>query len=228
VDEGLSCGDEVLGTMPQATLAVRRAAFRQLLSGRAVAIEEVAAEAGLAGETAREAADLVASVGLAEIDEGTIIGMDGLTTRRTRHRLAMDGVGLWTWCAYDIVGIAAALGADAVGSTQYSGCGRGIEVVIRDGPTRGRHRGGGVAARRVLLERDGRILPERPPVLLPVAPGPVEGAGEHRVGRGAGPRVPRGARLERLAPARSVTAQAERSTPRSWSGVSEPARPSGV
>lgn len=133
MDEGLSCGDEVLGTMPQATLAVRRAAFRQLLSGRAVAIEEVAAEAGLAGETAREAADLVASVGLAEIDEGTIIGMDGLTTRRTRHRLAMGGVGLWTWCAYDIVGIAAALGADAVGSTQCGGCGRGIEVVIRTG-----------------------------------------------------------------------------------------------
>ncbi len=69
---------------------------------------------------------------MAEIDEGTVIGMDGLTTRRTRHRLAMGGVGLWTWCAYDIVGIAA-LGADAVGSAQCGGCGRGIEVVIRRG-----------------------------------------------------------------------------------------------
>ena len=47
VNERLSCWDEVLGTMPEATLAVRRAAFRQLLSGRAVAIEEVAADAGL-------------------------------------------------------------------------------------------------------------------------------------------------------------------------------------
>ena len=37
------------------------------------------------------------------------------------------------WCAYDIVGIAAALVADAVGSTQCGGCGRGIDVVIRKG-----------------------------------------------------------------------------------------------
>jgi hypothetical protein len=137
VNERLSCWDEVLGTMPDATLAVRRAAFRQLLSGRAMAIEEVAAEAGLAGDTAREAADLVASVGMAEIDEGTIIGMDGLTTRRTRHRLVLGGVGLWTWCAYDIVGIAAALGADAVGSTRCGACGREIEVVIRKGRPEG-------------------------------------------------------------------------------------------
>jgi alkylmercury lyase len=123
--------------MPEATLAVRRAAFRQLLSGRAVAIEEVAADAGLAGDTALEAADLVASVGMAEVDEGTIFGMDGLTTRRTRHRLVLGGVELWTWCAYDIVGIAAALVADAVGSTQCGGCGREIEVVIRKGRLEG-------------------------------------------------------------------------------------------
>jgi hypothetical protein len=50
MDERLSCWDDVLGTMPEATLAVRRAAFRRLLSGTAPAIEEVAAEAGLAYE----------------------------------------------------------------------------------------------------------------------------------------------------------------------------------
>jgi hypothetical protein len=133
VEERLSCWDDVLGTKPEATLPVRRAAFRQLLSGRAPSIEEVAAEAELAYETAREAADLVASVGMAEIDEGTIIGMDGLTTRRTRHRLVVAGVGLWTWCAYDIVGIAAALGTDAVASTRCGGCGRAIDLVIRKG-----------------------------------------------------------------------------------------------
>jgi alkylmercury lyase len=133
VEERLSCWDDVLGTMPEATLAVRRAAFRQLLSGRAPSIEQVAPEAGLAYATAREAAELVASVGMAEIDHGTIIGMDGLTTRRTRHRLVVAGVELWTWCAYDIVGIAAALGADAVGSTQCGECSRAIDVVIRKG-----------------------------------------------------------------------------------------------
>jgi hypothetical protein len=137
VNEPLSCWDDVLGTMPEATLAVRRAAFRRLLSGRPVAIAEVAAEAGLAVETARNAADLVASVGMAEIDEGTIVGIDGLTTRRTPHRMVLDGAGLWTWCAYDIVGIAAALEGDAVGTTRCGECGRAIDVVIRKGRPEG-------------------------------------------------------------------------------------------
>ena len=137
MNEGPSCWDEVLGSMPEATLAVRRAAFRQLLSGRPALIETVADEAGISIDAAREAADLVVSVGMAEVDDGTIVGMDGLTTRRTRHSLVLDGVELWTWCAYDIVGIGAALGADAVGSTQCGACGRQIEVVIREGRPEG-------------------------------------------------------------------------------------------
>jgi Alkylmercury lyase len=137
VGDRLSRWDDVLGTMPETTLAVRRAALRQLLSGRAPSIDEVAAEAGLAYEMAREAAELVASVGMAEIDEGTIIGMDALTTRRTRHRLVVPGVGLWTWCAHGIVGTAAALGADAVESTRCGGCGRAIDLVIRKGRLEG-------------------------------------------------------------------------------------------
>ena len=133
MNEGPRCWDEVLGSMPEATVAVRRAAFRQLLSGRPALIETVADEAGLSADAARDAVHLVVSVGMAEVDDGTIVGMDGLTTRRTRHRLVLDGVELWTWCAYDIVGIAAAVGAEAVGRTQCGACGRPIEVVIREG-----------------------------------------------------------------------------------------------
>jgi len=123
--------------MPEATLAVRRAAFRGLLSGRPVPIETVADEAGLSTQTAHEAVDLVVSVGMAELDDGTIVGIDGLTTRRTRHGLNLDGVEVWTWCAYDIVGIAAALGAEALGRTRCGACGRPIEVVIREGRPQG-------------------------------------------------------------------------------------------
>ena len=128
-----TCWDEVLGTMPKATLAVRREAFRQLLSGQAATLEGIAAATRLSRDTAREAVDLVVSVGMAETDDGTIIGIDGLTTRHTRHRLILGGVELWTWCAYDIVGIAAALKADAIGDTQCGLCGRRIEVVILEG-----------------------------------------------------------------------------------------------
>jgi alkylmercury lyase len=59
--------------------------------------------------------------------------MDGLTTRTTQHGITLDGVKLWTWCAYDIVGIAAALEIDAHGSTQCGGCGLPIGVEIRGG-----------------------------------------------------------------------------------------------
>jgi alkylmercury lyase len=133
MNEGPSCWDEVIGSMPEATLAVRRAAFRRLLSGRPALIQTVTDEVGLSTDVAREAADLVVSVGMAEVDDGTIVGMDGLTTRRTRHGLVLDDVELWTWCAYDFVGIAAAVEADAVGRTQCGACGRPIEVVIHEG-----------------------------------------------------------------------------------------------
>lgn len=119
--------------MPEATLAVRRAAFHQLLSGRPATFEAVAAATRLSRDAAREAAGLVASVGMAETDGDTIVGMDGLTTRHTHHRLMVDGVWLWTWCAYDIVGIAAALEAEAIGRTDCGLCGKSIEVVIRKG-----------------------------------------------------------------------------------------------
>jgi alkylmercury lyase len=133
LSEGLTTFDKVLMRLPDATRAMRRAAFRALAtSGQPVTIEATAAIAGLDAEAA-EAAELIASVGMAEIDEGTIVGMDGLTTRPTKHRMLLDGVSIWTWCAYDIVGIAAALRADAVGETSCGSCGKALEIVVRGG-----------------------------------------------------------------------------------------------
>jgi alkylmercury lyase len=134
LSEGLTTSDKILMRLPGATLAIRRAAFRTLAtSGQPVTIEEAATIAGLDAEVALEAAELIASVGMAEIDEGTIVGMDGLTTLPTKHRMVLDGVSIWTWCAYDIVGIAAAFRADAVGETSCGWCGKGIEIVVRGG-----------------------------------------------------------------------------------------------
>jgi Alkylmercury lyase len=47
--------------------------------------------------------------------------------------MVLNGVTLWTWRAYDIVGIAAALKADATGSTSCGMCGRAIHVLVRGG-----------------------------------------------------------------------------------------------
>jgi hypothetical protein len=77
--------------------------------------------------------DLVLSVGMAETEDGLIIGLDGLTTRQTQHSFILDGVRLWTWWAYDIVGIAAALETDAVGSTHCGFCGKSIDVRFQRG-----------------------------------------------------------------------------------------------
>lgn len=57
--------------MPEATLAIRRSAFRLLQRGRPLQIDEGADGAGLPVDAAREAVELVASVGMAELDAGT-------------------------------------------------------------------------------------------------------------------------------------------------------------
>jgi Alkylmercury lyase len=129
-----ACWNDVLETTPDETLRIRRAAFRELLSsGRPVPIQQAATDVDLEPDRARHAAGLVASVGMAEVADDHIVGMDGLTTRQTTHRLLVNDVALWTWCAYDIVGISAALRADATGTTACGYCGETIKVVIRDG-----------------------------------------------------------------------------------------------
>lgn len=119
--------------MLRAALPVRSAAFRSLLAGRVASFGEIAAEARLTEASARQAAENVASVGMAELDEIGVVGMDGLTIRQTRHCINLAGIDLCTWCAYDIVGIVAALGSDATGLTRCGMCGRRIRVEIREG-----------------------------------------------------------------------------------------------
>jgi hypothetical protein len=127
------CLDEALEAMLVAALPVRSAAFGTLLSGRAPSFDEIAARTGLTEVATRHAAERVASVGMAEVDGTNIVGMDGLTTRQTEHCIVLNGVDLCTWCAYDIVGIAAALDSDAAGSTRCGMCGRHLDVRIRNG-----------------------------------------------------------------------------------------------
>jgi hypothetical protein len=58
-----------------------RDAFHQLLSGQPAKIETVANEAGLG----------VGAAQMAEVNDGSIIGMDGLTTRPTPVRKFVEG-----------------------------------------------------------------------------------------------------------------------------------------
>jgi alkylmercury lyase len=82
------------------------------------------------GNVEQEVATLVAQ-GRAEVDEaGRVVGIHGLTLRHTRHRFDVAGRPHNTWCAFDSVGIPAALGLDAVARTDCPTCGAKLTVEI--------------------------------------------------------------------------------------------------
>jgi alkylmercury lyase len=71
---------------------------------------------------------------LAEVDEaGRVVGIHGLTLRPTRHRFDVAGRPRNTWCAFDSVGIPAALGLDAVARTDCPTCGAKVTVELVGG-----------------------------------------------------------------------------------------------
>jgi hypothetical protein len=75
-----------------------------------------------------------ANAGRLEVDEsGVLVGVHGLVTRTTRHRIEHEHGVVNTWCALDAIGIPAALGIDAVAVTSCPTCDRGLRIRIRDG-----------------------------------------------------------------------------------------------
>ena len=64
---------------------------------------------------------------------GRVVGAAGLTLGDGPHGLAIDGHPFRTWCAFDALGIAAALGTDARVETACGVCGRQIEVDLHEG-----------------------------------------------------------------------------------------------
>jgi hypothetical protein len=113
---------------------VRRAAFRSLRRGVAAGPAALAREAGLATAVVEEALGALASRGEVELDgDRRVLGSAGLTLLQTRHRLALGGVPLHTWCAIDAIGIPAALEEDALAVTSCPSCGRELRVAFEGG-----------------------------------------------------------------------------------------------
>lgn len=71
--------------------------------------------------------------GRCEVDDGRLVGIHGLTLRSTRHSFVHDGRVRHTWCAFDSIGIPAALGIDAVAHTDCRSCHQRLHVQIRAG-----------------------------------------------------------------------------------------------
>jgi len=78
--------------------------------------------------------DVLTELGRAEVDaDGALIGVHGLTLRTTRHYFEHAGLRYYTWCAFDTVGIPAALSLDAVSASDCPTCGRRPTVRLAGG-----------------------------------------------------------------------------------------------
>jgi hypothetical protein len=117
---------------------VRRTAFALLVrDGRPVALETLTAATGAPdpGGIADAVEELAAS-GLVDRDpSGFVVGAGGLTLGPAPHGMLLRGRDYRTWCAYDAIGIAAALGEPAAISTRCGVCGRSIALPLPGGAT---------------------------------------------------------------------------------------------
>lgn len=124
-------------SLPAADLneRIREAAFALLLTKRRpIEPAELAATTGASPARLPAMLDQLAEAGWIDRDEhGRVTGSAGLSLTTGPHRIAIDGAEFRTWCAYDAIGIAAALRADAAIRTACAVCGRKIALDTRAG-----------------------------------------------------------------------------------------------
>jgi hypothetical protein len=114
-----------------ASRALPDAGFRTVLAGRAVPLAGLVSAVGAPAAAGEE---LVARGLLVIDDAGRVVGAHGLSLVPARqHRLTVRGRTFWTWCAIDAVGIAAALGKDALVETTCHDCGTPVRVRFEGG-----------------------------------------------------------------------------------------------
>jgi hypothetical protein len=78
--------------------------------------------------------DALQQRGLIVVDtDGRITGIHGLSTTPTPHRIAHAGGDTYTWCAFDAIGIPAALRLDAQTRTACLACGRHLDATFTGG-----------------------------------------------------------------------------------------------
>ena len=120
------------------TLKVRQTIFRSILAGMPIDEALISEVTGLGNSVVRSTVDRLVAAGIATTDAGegvrrSVDGSEGLTVRSSRHSIVISGKELHTWCAFDVVGIPAALGLDTTGSTECPTCGTEIELMMRGG-----------------------------------------------------------------------------------------------
>jgi hypothetical protein len=123
---------------------LREVAFALLLRDRRpIETSALAAVTGLRPAAIRDAVDALAGAGWLDLDDARrVAGAAGLSLATGPHPLTIAENPFRTWCAYDSLGIAAALESEARVETTCAVCQSPIELRIhggvpdRDGPER--------------------------------------------------------------------------------------------
>lgn len=114
---------------------LREAGFALLLRHREpVDVTDMARAIGMDVAAAGPAVTGLAQAGWLDLDEsGRVVGAAGLSLATGPHQVILGDSPFRTWCAYDPLGIAAALAADAHIETACGQCGTLISLALRDG-----------------------------------------------------------------------------------------------
>jgi alkylmercury lyase len=114
---------------------VRRVAFTRIRATAApVDVATLAGECDLTlHEVEAVLVDLVGAGTITRGPAGAVVAAGGLSVVPARHRLRLDGQQFWPWCAFDGIGIPAALGVDAVVETRCPTCDRVLVVHVEAG-----------------------------------------------------------------------------------------------
>ena len=113
---------------------LREAGFALLLRHhRPIDVSELSAATGLAADATSAAVAALGEAGWLDLAEGRVTGAAGLSLSTGAHSLTLGHAQFRTWCAYDALGIAAALGADSLVETACGYCGAPISVRIHAG-----------------------------------------------------------------------------------------------
>ncbi len=107
------------------------AGFHALWEGRTPPLSELGGGDGAALDEA--VAHLQAAGRIELSSHGELLAVHGLCRRSTRHRIEHLGGSINTWCAFDAIGIPAALGIDARAVTTCPTCDRELVVSLVEG-----------------------------------------------------------------------------------------------
>jgi len=123
----------VEGPEPADVDVVSRLAFRAIWTGEPLPLREIEARTAWPRRRVQAAVEQLEQAGRLQTDNGEILGAHGVTLRSTPHRIRHGCVETHTWCAYDAVGIPAALEIDAEVASTCPACQGQIVVQVRGG-----------------------------------------------------------------------------------------------